>query len=183
MQLHKRVLTVGANGRILRNLSQTLTDNGFIAHWKEFTNINKVLDDHNGKDFDVIAFGRALSEEEKQKVKSAFLQQNAKLKFIEGLAPITNLLVDQVRLACNENVTNQSIILHVINDIMRVQVNYHCNLKVRYYRLNWLYMKTERVLFQGAVEPGAINIDGLKGKGQRFVVVEVNNQVVEVSKI
>jgi len=97
----KRVLSIGARRRVLEALTEALNRQGFSAVWtNRHKDVSFLIREFDALAFDIIAIGRGVRPENKERLKQAYREQNPDVTIVDGLAPITNLLVDQIKLAC-----------------------------------------------------------------------------------
>lgn len=90
-----RILLIGKRKSVLIKLTEALSKEGFESDW--INNISKAASHHDGKKYSVVAFGRGVKRFDKEYPKQKYLEQNSKMIFVEGLAPIPELFVEQVK--------------------------------------------------------------------------------------
>lgn len=177
----KRVLTIGASKKILKKFTSELNSQEFTASFSNaYEYPNKVFQEFNGSDFDVIAMGRGVSETNKNVLLTRFKEQNPKIVIVEGFAPITNLFVDQIKLACLPGDYGSLIIKSSFEGI-QIFLTSECRLKVKSYHINWLYMSKEKDLLNEKKSIGTFS-NPLKMKKNTFIVISQNEVVTNIIK-
>jgi hypothetical protein len=177
----KRVLSIGASQKVLTRFSDALTKQGFVSTWTtNYEDVEGVLNQFNALDFDVIAFGRGVSDSNKLRFKQKFKEQNPDITFVDGLAPITNLLVDQIKLACMPRSLNNVAVNTRTPGEMEVIANAPTYLTVKQYRLNRFYQKKEKMIFEEIIQTGQTVIRIPKRPGIHFLVLSQDGIVFEI---
>jgi hypothetical protein len=87
-----RVLLVGKRAAVLTKLQAALREVGIED---DLTQDVANADRHQLREYTAIAFGRAVREDARARMKAAFQAGNPSVVFVDGLAPITPLLVAQ----------------------------------------------------------------------------------------
>lgn len=179
----KRVLSIGKRKGVLKPFTDELIKQGFSACWTN--KINRATSDFNGKNFDLIAFGRGVDNENKETIKNTFSRQNPGITFLSGLAPITDLLVAQIKYA----LFDQSQAEHIIEEFnvsnsgkitFSLTANRPCALEITLYSQNLFFQTKRTTLFKQTIESGNRNILTEKKKTkfrQDFIVVKVNEEI------
>lgn len=143
------VLLIGKRARILDDVA------GYLRAMHHDVTLTNNLDMQWLRSIDVrmfsaVAFGRALSAEQKSELTEHYLQQNPLLVFVEGWAPIPELIAYQV-LAAGSPISGLNI------DGSTLRTEDHRELRVKGYRLSWLYrLKVSEAKI--ALEPG-VSVD------------------------
>lgn len=149
---------------------------------RRYTDIPFLTSAFNASDFDIIAFGRGVSPENKQRLKQTYKEQNPKIQFVDGLAPITNLLVDQIKWACvpdHESSIKAKVTFDGANGI-RVETRTSCRLTVKHYTLNWLFQSKERVVADQQIDGGTYRFSLKPSRGRNFLVIMQDGMVSEI---
>jgi hypothetical protein len=87
-----RVLLVGKRASVLTSLQSALRKVGIEA---DLTQDVTAARPDGLRRYDAVAFGRAVKENDRARMKAVFRAANPSVIFIDGLAPITPLLVAQ----------------------------------------------------------------------------------------
>src|SRR5688572_12331508 len=89
-----RVLLVGRRPRVLDELGRALRSVGM--HVREETDVDRVRRGIDGSTVDVLALGRAVPGSIRDGLVAALRARNPLVKVVDGLVPITAVLVAQV---------------------------------------------------------------------------------------
>lgn len=177
----KRVLSIGASKKVLSKLSKTLEEAGFITQWtNNYNNPEQVIKKFNARDFDVIAFGRGVSKENKKIFKGQFKTQNPAISFMDGLAPITNLLIDQIKLALKPVESPKLSVVFTTSENLTISTDDSIYLIGKLYRLNWLYQARENIIFNEHFDKNSKTYPIPKQRGERFLVIKQKDIVVDI---
>lgn len=175
----KRVLSIGASKRVLTKFSKALDKEGFIAQWtNNYDNVEQTTQQFHALNFDVIAFGRGVSDKNRKIFKERFSAQHPAISFVDGLAPITNLLIDQIKLALKPRESTKLSIAFSPGGNVEINSGNAVFLTAKLYRLNWLFQKQEKIIFNEFCNGKTIIVP--KQRGKRFLVVKENDTVLEV---
>jgi len=154
--MRNRVLLIGRNPIILSDLAEALAYEGLLV---QTTNqIEQAIETIDGRDFDLIAFGRGVDELTSQRLKHHFLVQNPEMLFVDGLVPIIPLLVKQIMVALAtpssraENLTCFGY--DACEGIVLVAVDVACQLAVDLYQLDASYSTHQYTLVSERVNAG-----------------------------
>lgn len=184
MYVGKKVLSIGARERVLTALSEELKRHGFSAVWtNRYDDVPFLTGQFHAGDFDIIAFGRGVSADNKQRLKQVYKEQNPDIRFVDGLAPITNLLVDQVKLAClpdhytpiNMEMDNDSGIV--------VESQADCRLTIKHYTLNRLFQSKEKVAADQHIDKGSYRFPVKTSRGRNFLVAVQDGIVTKIMSL
>jgi hypothetical protein len=172
--LNGRVLLVGKRARILDHLADALTRLGL--HVREETDVERARQ-VNGSHVDVVAVGRAIRASQKDTLIRSLRAQNPRLRVVEGLAPITPLLVAQIEEALTAPARDVRVVgsaaLEMVNRRVVVTLRRPAESRVDLHRLDLLYRAHEMQVYRGPLERGR-NYLPLKGRfhrGERYLVV------------
>jgi hypothetical protein len=177
----KRVLSIGARRRVLEALSEALRREGFSAVWSDrYADVPYLIREFEASAFDVIAFGRGVSPENRRRLKEVFLGQNPDVNFVEGFAPITNLLVDQIKCAFMPDHVMPVVVRRDSTGGLVVESRERCRLRIKHYRLNWLFQTRESMLADQPIEGGTYRFPVKRSGGRRFIVAEQDDIVTRV---
>jgi hypothetical protein len=90
----KRILVVGRSPSVLLDTVEILRKKGYSA---DATNqFERVLDDYDVKDIDILVFGGMVPPDTKQYLREEIAERNAHVTFVQGLAGIAGLIAAQV---------------------------------------------------------------------------------------
>lgn len=179
----KRVLSIGKRKEVLKPFTDELIKQGFSACWTN--KINRAISDFNGEEFDLIAFGRGVDSENKENIKNTFSSQNPDITFLSGLAPITDLLVAQIKYALfdqskAEHIIEEFNVIHSRKISFSLIANRPCTLEITLYSQNLFFHTKKTTLFKQTIESGSRNILTEKRKTkfrQYFIVVKANEEI------
>jgi hypothetical protein len=177
------ILSVGNNSILLQQITAQLNQHGFKANWTTFS--EKVVTLYNGSDLDMVAFGREINQKTKLFIMSIFSVQNPAIIFVDGLAPIPSLIVDQIRhtaaIAKGRNGNPlKGIEINKADRSVAFTATAECKVKIDLYQLSPFYAITEKVIAQTTLAPGkhTFTVDK-KDKsffGKHFIVVKANDK-------
>jgi hypothetical protein len=89
-----RILVVGRSPSVLVDTVEILRGKGYAA---DATNqFDRVLDDYDAEDIDVVVFGGMVPADTKQHLRQEICERNAHVTFVQGLAGIAGLIAAQV---------------------------------------------------------------------------------------
>ncbi|GAB3785094.1 hypothetical protein GCM10028818_46240 [Spirosoma horti] len=147
--IRKRILLIGRNPIVLANLSAALTNEGFEVQTTGL--VEQASKQFDAIDFDLIAFGRGIDEEMKALLKADFLTKKPTVHFIDGLAPVTSLLVKQIKQTlANTTAFNKTLIRFVrqpADDLLiDVTVTVACQLSITLYQLDAVHHTEQKTL-------------------------------------
>jgi CheY-like chemotaxis protein len=90
----KRILVVGRSPSVLLDTVEILRSKGYSA---DATNqFDRVLDDYDAEDVDVVAFGGMVPADTKEHLRQEIGKRNPHVAFVQGLAGIAGLIASQV---------------------------------------------------------------------------------------
>jgi hypothetical protein len=93
----QNVLVVGRSQLVLDTSMELLSKRGYRAHaTREFHNITGQFD---ARRLDIVVFGGQVPPDQRTEIRDALVARNPDLKFLQGLAGIPGLIVDQVEAA------------------------------------------------------------------------------------
>ncbi|KPI19911.1 hypothetical protein OK074_7713 [Actinobacteria bacterium OK074] len=175
----RRVLLIGARAAVLGKLAAALRTIGIgadIAH-----DVSDVAaDELHG--YDAVAFGRGVDERERAAVRASFARAGADPAYVEGLAPITPLLVAQIQHALERRPAGPRRLtgLTATGTEALVEVAVTCRVRVTGYRLDRLSRTHTHEAFDGVLEPGRhrIALDPKAARGASFAVARTTGSVL-----
>ncbi|MCX5425118.1 oxidoreductase [Streptomyces sp. NBC_00078] len=175
----RRVLLIGARVALLAKLAAALRTIGIgadIAH-----DVNGVHADEL-RGYGAVAFGRAVTQEERAAVRRSFEQAGVEVAYVEGLAPIVPLLVAQIEHAVDRSPVELRRLTRLVaaDGEAGVEVTSPCRVRLTAYRLDRLYRSHAHEVFDGVLEPGRhrIALDARAVKGEAFVVARTAGSVL-----
>ncbi|MER6419987.1 oxidoreductase [Streptomyces sp. NPDC001137] len=175
----RRVLLIGARVAVLAKLAAALRTIGIgadIAHDADGVPADEL------RAYGAVAFGRAVSQEERTAVRRSFERAGVDVVYVEGLAPIVPLLVAQIEHALDRSPTEQRRLTRLVaaDGEAGVEVTSPCRVRLTAYRLDRLYRTHTHEVFDGVLEPGShrIALDAKAMKGESFVVARTAGSVL-----
>jgi len=178
--LNGRVLLVGKRARILDQLADDLTRLGL--HVREETDVERARTQIDGATVDVVAVGRAIKPGQRERLVHALRTKNPRLRVVQGLAPITPVLVAQVEEALTAPSRDARIVgavaLETVNARVVITLRQAVEASVDLHRLDMLYRAHEQQIYRGPLERGRnfLPIRGRFHRGERFLVVRAAGQ-------
>lgn len=147
--IRKRILLIGRNPIVLTNLSLALTNEGFKVQTTGL--IEQASKQFDAVDFDLIAFGRGVDEETKAVLKADFLTQKSTIHFVDGLAPVTSLLVKQIKQTLANTSAFDKVIIRFARQsaddlLIDVTVTIACQLSITLYQLDAVHHTEQKTL-------------------------------------
>ncbi|MXV51359.1 hypothetical protein GS399_10295 [Pedobacter sp. HMF7647] len=178
----KRILAIGTKASVLVQFVGKLQKEGFVT--SHSANLKTVLTDFNGKDFDLIVIGRGIKKQQKDLLSDAFKKQNAGVKIVNGLAPITNMLLEQVKQTFIDDAYRKELVLNFDNNHLEITCDFRTEhtLIIKEYSLNWLYQARETILFQASLVKGKFT-SPVKPGNEKFISVIIDNQPITIRKL
>ncbi|MER5461358.1 oxidoreductase [Streptomyces sp. NPDC002668] len=177
--VRRRVLLIGARVAVLAKLAAALRTIGIGA---EITSDAAGVPAEELRTYGAVAFGRAIGEQERAEVRTAFERAQVRVAYVDGLAPIVPLLVAQIEHALYRGPSECRRLtrLTVSDGAADVEVTSTCRVRLVAYRLDRLHRTHTRELFHGMLEPGKqrIPVDARAVKGQSFLVARTTGSVL-----
>ncbi|MBD2701024.1 hypothetical protein IC229_10295 [Spirosoma sp. BT702] len=178
--MRSNVLLIGRNPSVLNDLASALTDEGFNVTTTNL--VEQAVQDFDGVDFDLVAFGRGVDEATNHQLRMSFGNQNPKLIFVNGLAPLIPLLVKQIKLAVLGEQAGKFLTAFVCvsADCKKVRVNVavSCELTIDLYELDAIHQTTQKRLISESVSAGlheySLAIDQNATSTIKFLAAEAN---------
>ncbi|MEU9171057.1 oxidoreductase [Streptomyces sp. NPDC048420] len=175
----RRVLLIGARVAVLAKLAAALRIIGIGADiTREVGDIH--ADELRG--YGAVAFGRAVTEEERAAVRRSFERAGVDVAYVDGLAPIIPLLVAQIEHALDRSPVEQRRLTRLVaaDGEAGVEVTSPCRVRLTAYRLDRLYRTHAQEVFDGVLEAGRhrIALDARAVKGEAFVVARTSGSVL-----
>ncbi|WP_210588425.1 oxidoreductase [Streptomyces sp. GESEQ-35] len=175
----RRVLLIGARVALLAKLAAALRTIGIGA---DITRDAAGVPADELRGYGAVAFGRAVTEEERAAVRGTFERAGVDVAYVEGLAPIVPLLVAQIEHALDRSPADRRRLTRLVaaDGEAGVEVTSPCRVQLTAYRLDRLYRTHAHEVFDGILEPGRhrIALDAKAVKGESFVVARTSGSVL-----
>jgi hypothetical protein len=166
-----RVISIGRNQGLLDRLASALREAGHEA-----VGTNKLDSPLLDAPYDVVAFGRAVTAEERTRLESGLWARNPGIVSFVGMAPEVGVLKGQVESAA------AGADFSITGDIVRFRLDEETELRWRVRRVNLLFRASERVVHVATYPPGAhsMRIDRRHKirLGNNFLQVEAGGRVI-----
>lgn len=155
--MDKNILLIGRNPMVLVNLASALTEDEFGVQTTH--DVEQAGQQFNGADFDLVAFGRGVDEATNAKLRVEFTAQHPGIQFVDGLAPVTPLLVKQIKQALiNKLTTEKAITAFTYQLAQNLQINVTTvidgQLTVDLYQLDAVHHTEQKTLISQSVKAG-----------------------------
>ncbi|WSQ13547.1 oxidoreductase [Streptomyces sp. NBC_01231] len=175
----RRVLLIGARVALLAKLAAALRTIGIGA---DITRDAQDVPADELRGYGAVAFGRAITQEERAAVRHSFAQAGVEVACVDGLAPIVPLLVAQIEHALDRSPAERRRLTRLVaaDGEAGVEVTSPCRVRLTAYRLDRLYRTHTHELFDGVLEAGShrIALDTKAVKGESFVVARTSGSVL-----
>ncbi|MFD3496820.1 oxidoreductase [Streptomyces sp. NPDC058676] len=175
----RRVLLIGARVALLAKLAAALRTIGIGA---DITRDAHDVPADELRAYGAVAFGRAITEEERGAVRQSFERAGVDVTYVDGLAPIVPLLVAQIEHALDPSPVERRRLTRLVaaDGEAGVEVTSPCRVRLTAYRLDRLYRTHTHELFDGILEPGRhrIALDARAVRGESFVVARTSGSVL-----
>ncbi|MET8331732.1 oxidoreductase [Streptomyces sp. NPDC005181] len=175
----RRVLLIGARVAVLAKLAAALRAIGVGA---DITADAAQVSPEELRGYRAVAFGRAITEDERAAVRQAFTRAGADVAYVDGLAPVVPVLLAQIEHALDRSAPAQRrlVRLTAADGTAGVDVTAACRVSLVAYRLDRVYRTHAREVFDGVLEPGEhrITLDARAVKGQSFIVARTSGSVL-----
>jgi hypothetical protein len=177
-----RVLLVGKRAAVLTRLQAALRDVGIEA---DLTQEVRNADHAQLRPYAAVAFGRAVSEADRSRMKDVFRAANPDVVYVDGLAPITALLVAQFEEALDRRPETARKLRSVVAARGRIELEVRAQAAVQAtaYRLTRLYRTRTTQLLDGELPVGPKTIAlpmSLARAREAFAVVRADVDEVRV---
>jgi hypothetical protein len=180
-----RVLLIGKRAAVLTRLQAALHEIGIEA---DLTQDTAAADHHQLREYGAVAFGRAVAEEDRARMKDAFRAANPAVAFVDGLAPITPLLVAQFEQVLDRRPEYDRRLGGVTVSDGRIEFELRSQARVRVtvYRLTRLYRTRTEQLLDERLAAGIHAVDlnpRIARAKEAFVVVRPDEDEVQVAAV
>ncbi len=185
----KRILAIGKRETILKQLSQELNRSGYESDY--MVNSNSDLNKLDAFKYDLVAFGRGVETKNKEQLKTRLSQQNPQILFMEGLAPIVPVLIDQIKNILFAQSGQENLLKDLQYDTenelnIKIEVTDDCRLEIILNQLDFLFRNQHQCIVHKNVEQGIHQFSTgkrLQSFGRCFLVIKINHEVVHVIQI
>ena len=155
--MNKKVLLIGHNPTVLRDLASALSNEGFGVRTTNL--VEEASRDFDAADFDLIAFGRGIDETTNTLLKAAFSALSPTVHFVDGLGPVIPLLVRQIKLALSSDETSEKVISafscqQADRLAIHITIRVACQLKIDLYQLNAVHQTHQQTLVSSFILAG-----------------------------
>jgi hypothetical protein len=153
-----RVLLIGERAAVLTRLQAALRELGITA---DLTQDTTDADQSELREYRAMAFGRAVPEPDRARMKEAFRAANPTVAFVDGLAPITPLLLAQFEQALDRRPEHERALGEVTAADGRIKLDLRSQARVRVtvYRLTRLHRTHIEQLLDQRLTPGIHTVD------------------------
>ncbi|MEU9185666.1 oxidoreductase [Streptomyces sp. NPDC048484] len=175
----RRVLLIGARAAVLAKLAAALRIIGIGA---DITRDATDVPADELRAYGAVAFGRAVTEQERAAVRESFEHAGVHVAYVEGLAPIVPLLVAQIENALDRSPREQRRLTRLVaaDGEAGVEVTSPCRVRLTAYRLDRLYRTHMHEVFDGVLEAGRhrLPLDARATRGESFIVARTSGSVL-----
>ena len=174
-----RVLLIGKRAAVLTRLQAALREIGIEA---DLTQDTRNAERDQLRKYAAVAFGRAVGESDRARMRDAFRAASPDVRFVDGLAPITALLVAQFEQALDRRPEDDRRLRSatVSDGQFELELRAEAQVRVTLYRLTRLYRTRTDVVLDERLQPGTHKV----GLGRRlartkevFAVVRADDEV------
>ncbi|MGN9817870.1 oxidoreductase [Streptomyces sp. SD11] len=175
----RRVLLIGTRAAVLAKLAAALRIIGIGA---DITRDAAGVPPDELRTYGAVAFGRAVTEQQRADVRHSFEQAGVDVAYVEGLAPIVPLLVAQIENALDRSPREQRRLTRLVaaDGEAGVEVTSPCRVQLTAYRLDRLYRTHMHEVFDGVLEAGRhrLPLDTKATRGESFIVARTSGSVL-----
>jgi len=139
----RRVLLIGKRASVLTSLESVLREVGIEA---DLTQDVTAIRPDGLRRYDAVAFGRAVNEDDRARMRAVFTTANPSAIFVDGLAPIRPLLVAQFEEALGALEAGEQQIGHVRASVDRLEFELRAPTRVHAAAHNLTLLYRTRVL-------------------------------------
>ncbi|MCF3121655.1 oxidoreductase [Streptomyces arenae] len=178
-QARRRVLLIGARVAVLAKLAAALRTIGIGA---EIAGDAAGVSPDELRTYGAVAFGRAVSDETRRSVRSAFEGAGVRVAYVDGLAPIIPLLVAQIEDALDRSPQELRRLTRLVADprSASLEVTSACRVQLTAYRVDRLSRTHVHEVFDEVLEPGEhrVALAAKATKGEAYVVARTSTSVL-----
>jgi hypothetical protein len=174
----RRVLLIGRRASVLTRLAEALRERGIEAEQSRDVSGARLAENAG---YQVVAFGRAVREPDRSRIREGFAAANPEVVFVDGYAPIIPLLVAQFEQALDRRPRGRRLLVDasVRDGLVDLELRNACRLEITSYRLDALYRTHERTVFAREVDAGphTATLDARTARAkQAFVVIRAGDE-------
>ncbi|WP_425827198.1 oxidoreductase [Streptomyces fractus] len=175
----RKVLLIGARVAVLARLAAALRTIGVGA---DITHDASGVPPEELRTYAVVAFGRAVEDEQRAAVRGEFERAGADVAYVDGYAPIVPLLVAQIESALDRGPLAQRRLTRLVaaDGEAGVEVTSTCRVRITAYRIDRLYRAHTQDVLDAVLDPGRhrIPLDSRATRGQCFLVARTTGSVL-----
>ncbi|UGY95288.1 oxidoreductase [Streptomyces gobiensis] len=175
----RRVLLVGQRAAVLQKLAAALRGIGIGA---EISRDAAGAHADELRTYGAVAFGQAVSEEERSAVRAAFAAAGVEVPYVDGLAPVIPVLVAQIEQALDRGPAEQRRLtaLRAQDGAVTLEVAAACGVRLTLHRLDRLYRTHTHELLDTLLAPGThrITLHRRATPGRSYVVARTTGSVL-----
>jgi hypothetical protein len=179
MDSGRRVLLIGKRASVLTRLAEALRAQGIEA--EQAQDLDGAGTERRRDGYQAVAFGRAVREAERTRIRAAVAATHPETVFVDGYAPIVPLLVAQFEQALDRRPRTARLLMDaaVHSGIVDLELRSRARLLITSYRLGPLYQARERVVFDRDAEAGthSATLDARTARSNSaFVVIRAGDE-------
>ncbi len=184
--LGPQVLLIGKRTRIIMKLAKALELEGFSVCWT--TKGSRALLDFPDRHFDLIAFGKGMDVRTMSKLQEGFETRNPNVIFLQGIAPIVPLLVEQISSKLLERDGNE-VIADVLFSLQKKQweievaLTQHSRLQIILYRMDVFFRAHQQIVFDGMKDRGRYLFKIRRRRGRHYWLIKANDNETIIKAI
>lgn len=184
--LGPQVLLIGKRTRIIMKLAKALEMEGFSASWTN--KAGRALLEFPDHHFDLIAFGRGVDIRTMGRLQEGFEARNPNVIFMQGIAPIVPLLVEQISAKLLER-EGYGVIADALFSLRKkhweieVALTQHSRLQVVMYRMDIFFRAHQQILFDGMKDRGRYMFTARKRRGRHYFMIKANDNETLIKAI
>ncbi|MDF3078417.1 MAG: hypothetical protein K0S09_2306 [Sphingobacteriaceae bacterium] len=186
-----RILIVDNEPQMMDRLTAVLAKKGY---WTSSTSTQLPIPNSlQGSYFDLVAFGRSISQGVRQCYEDILRFNNPKLLALTGISPSVPVVAEQVSMALNRSRQHDQAISYINYDInegrlaVMMLIAKECEVEISLYRTNIFYGTSEKSLFQETLSAGERFVrfeeSALSGFGAKFMVIRVDGKVFYMKRL
>jgi hypothetical protein len=172
----ERVLLIGKRAAVLKRLQTALREIGIEA---DLTQDTATGERDQLRAYAAVAFGRAVRADDRARIRAAFQAVNPEVRFVDGLAPITPLLVAQFEQALDRRTEQDRRLGRVTASDGRIdfELRAAADVRVILHRLTRFYRARTENLLDERLQPGVHSVELSRRRSEAFAVVRADDEV------